>query len=215
MYRLASLRMVSTRRTNILRTSFAGLVVPALLTACGASNQAGGGATTVPSAGTSQAAVPEVNPGGDIPDTQAYVAYTLPSGALTLKVPEGWAQSSHGGTVSFTSHYNSVSVTTMTATSAPTVASATALEVPAIQSKYTHVAVGTVSQVSRTAGQAILITYQADSPVDPVTGRFTRIAVERYEFWRSGTEAVIALAAPVGADNVDPWSTITNSFSWH
>ncbi len=155
-----------------------------------------------------------MNPGGDIPDTQAYVAYTLPSGTLTLKVPEGWAQSSSGGTVMFTSHYNSVSVATVTAASAPTVASATSTEVPAIQSHATHVALGNVSQVARPAGPVILITYQADSPVDPVTGRFARIVVERYEFWRIGTEAVITLAAPAGADNVDPWRTITNSLTW-
>jgi hypothetical protein len=74
--------------------------------------------------------------------------------------------------------------------------------------------IGMVSTTLRSAAQAILITYEANSPADPVTGRFARVAVERYEFWRNGVEAVITLAAPVGADNIDPWRTITNSFTW-
>ncbi|MDT4904221.1 MAG: hypothetical protein QOH52_2237, partial [Pseudonocardiales bacterium] len=39
-------------------------------------------------------------------------------------------------------------------------------------------------------------------------------AVERYEFWKNGNEVVLTLAAPVGADNVDPWRKVTDSFAW-
>jgi hypothetical protein len=38
--------------------------------------------------------------------------------------------------------------------------------------------------------------------------------IERYEFWRNGTQATITLSSPVGSDNVDPWRTVTDSFSW-
>ena len=96
-----------------------------------------------------------------------------------------------------------------------TTSSALASEVPAIQHQSSGVVIGKVSAVVRTAGPAIRITYQANSPADPVTGRYAVVAVERYEFWRNGVEAVITLAAPVGADNIDPWKTITNSFKWH
>jgi hypothetical protein len=47
-----------------------------------------------------------------------------------------------------------------------------------------------------------------------VTGKVFRDAVERYEFYRNGTETVVILAGPTGADNVDPWRTVTNSFRW-
>jgi hypothetical protein len=47
-----------------------------------------------------------------------------------------------------------------------------------------------------------------------VPGKVFRDAVERYEFYRNGTEAVVILAGPAGADNVDPWRTVTNSFRW-
>ena len=71
-----------------------------------------------------------------------------------------------------------------------------------------------MTTVTRTAGTAVLVTYQADSAPDPVTGRAHRDDVQRYELWRNGTEALIVLSAPAGADNVDPWRTITDSFRW-
>ena len=39
-------------------------------------------------------------------------------------------------------------------------------------------------------------------------------AVERYTFWSSGVEAVLTLAGPKGADNVDPWRTVSDSLRW-
>lgn len=201
----------------MFRACIPALAIPLLMAACGASTQPGG-STSLPGLGASDSAHPsgsqEVNPGGDIPDTQVYVAYTLPSGAFMVKVPEGWARAESKGTVTFTSHYNSVALVTLPVASAPTTSSAAVNEVPTIQRQSSTVVMGNVSMTARKAGNAILITYQADSPADPVTGHFARVAVERYEFWRNGVEAVITLAAPVGADNVDPWRTITDSFTW-
>ena len=70
------------------------------------------------------------------------------------------------------------------------------------------------STVSRPAGPAVLIRYSGYSQPDPVTGKAYTDAVERYEFYRNGTEAIVTLSAPSGADNVDPWRTVTNSFRW-
>jgi hypothetical protein len=39
-------------------------------------------------------------------------------------------------------------------------------------------------------------------------------AVERYAFWRSGREVVLTLSGAKGADNVDPWRMVTDSFRW-
>jgi hypothetical protein len=47
-----------------------------------------------------------------------------------------------------------------------------------------------------------------------VTGKVYTDVVERYEFFRNGTEAIVTLSGPSGADNVDPWRTVTNSFRW-
>jgi len=47
-----------------------------------------------------------------------------------------------------------------------------------------------------------------------VTGKVVRDDVERYEFWRGGTEAVLTLSGAAGSDNVDPWRLVTDSFTW-
>lgn len=157
---------------------------------------------------------PEVNPSGDIPDNQAFVAYTPPSGGYTVKVPEGWARVDAGGAVTFTDKLNSIRMETVVASSAPTVQSAQQNELPAIQAAAKNFQAAKVTSVTRKAGAAVLITYGADSTPDPVTGKVVHDAVERYEFWKAGTEVVLTLSAPQGADNVDPWRIVTDSFGW-
>jgi hypothetical protein len=67
---------------------------------------------------------------------------------------------------------------------------------------------------SATALRAVLITYGADSPPNPVAGRSVREAVERYAFWHAGWQVVLTLAGPQGADDVAPWWVVTNSLRW-
>ncbi len=71
-----------------------------------------------------------------------------------------------------------------------------------------------VTAADRKAGPVVLVTYRADAPPDPVTAKVVHDDVERYEFWRNGTEAVLTLSGPMGADNVDPWRIVTDSFGW-
>jgi hypothetical protein len=119
-----------------------------------------------------------------------------------------------GGAVVFTDKYNNIRIASIAQATQPTVSSAQASEVSAIQSGATGFRMGNVTSVSRAAGAAVLITYQADSAPNPVTGKVVAQAVERYEFWRNGTEITISLSSPVGSDNVDPWRKITDSFAW-
>jgi hypothetical protein len=166
------------------------------------------------SAATSPAAAgTETPPPGDIPDTTAYVAYRPGSGQYEVKVPEGWARTVSPAGVAFTDKLNTITIRTAGA-AAPTVASARTGEVPAIQRSLRGFTLSGLSVVSRPAGSAILIRYSADSQPDPVTGKVYRDAFERYEFFRNGTEAVVTLTGPSGADNVDPWRTVTGSFRW-
>lgn len=157
---------------------------------------------------------PEVNPPGDIPDNQVFVGFTAPSGDFSLDVPEGWARTESNGAITFTDNLNTISMETVTAPSAPTVMSATADEVPAIEAAASAYEPGQVSDVTRTAGTAVLITYRADGEPDPVTERRTHLDVERYEFWKDGTEVILTLSGPQGADNVDPWRIVTDSFAF-
>lgn len=175
------------------------------LTACGG-----------PPASSSPTGAPatEFNPPGDIPDDQAFVDFKIPGSAFVVQVPEGWAQKSTGGVTTFTDHYNSVSVEVQARPLAPTVESARSDELPTLARHVTHYSAGDVVAVTRAHGEAVLITYQQDSRADPTTGKVVRDAVERYEFWSHGQEAIVTLSGPTGADNVDPWRIISDSVRW-
>src|SRR5690242_14678215 len=113
----------------------------------------------------------ESNPAGDIPDTQAFVAYTAPGNVFTVQVPEGWARSGSGQSVTFSDKYNSIEMTSRPTTTAPSIASATGQELPAIRAAARGFSNPGVRTVRRAAGPAILITYRADSQPNAVTGK--------------------------------------------
>jgi len=198
------------------------LVVLAATGLCASACSSGSGSTPAPQATSSAAASSpagaapagtETPPPGDIPDTTTYVAFRPASGQYEVKVPEGWARTVAPAAVFFTDKLNVISVYA-TKASAPTVASAQAVEIPAIKRPLHGFALTGVSVVSRSAGTAVLIRYSADSQPDPVTGKVYKDVFERYEFYKNGTEAVVLLGGPAGADNVDPWRTVTDSFRW-
>lgn len=187
------------------------LISAGVLSSCTSGSGHGGAAAQASSAVGAQT---ESNPAGDIPDDQAFVAYSPTSGGFTVTVPEGWARTDTGPSTMFTDKYNSVRIDSLPSAAAPTLASARAAEVPVIKAAAREFALGQIKTLGRKAGQAILINYRADSAPNPVTGKVVLEAVERYEFWRSGRSVVLTLSAPVGSDNVDPWRTITDSFAW-
>jgi hypothetical protein len=157
---------------------------------------------------------PEVVAAGDIPDNQVFVPVTPNGAPFTVSVPQGWAQSSDAGATVFTDKFNSVRIETRPLAAARDVASVRAEDVPQLQRSVPGFALGDVQAVQRRAGAAVLMTYTANSPTDPVTGKSVTEAVERYAFWQGGQEAILTLSGPKGSDNVDPWRTITDSFRW-
>jgi len=210
---------MSARRVASSALIAALAVIPAV--GCGSSSTgASGAAASTPSTlatasgGAADPNAPEVNAAGDIPDNQVYVAWAPPGGGWSVKVPEGWARTDATGGAVFTDKYNSIGARAAATALAPTVDSAQSNDVPAIRASAVKVSDVKVSAVTRTAGTAVLVTYTADSPPNDVTGKSVRIAVERYQFFRNGTEVVLTLSGPVGADNVDPWKTVTDGFAW-
>ena len=191
------------------------LAAAGILSACGTGTTPAGSAAagTLAQSGADRSAAPvtESNPAGDIPDTQVFVDYS--AGGYTVQVPEGWARIDSGTTATFTDKYNSIRADTTANPSAPTVQTGQA-ELDMIGSTATGFAPGEVTVVQRPAGPAVLITYQADSAPNEVTGKVVSDAVERYEFWNNGNEVMLTLSGPVGSDNVDPWRTVTDSFRW-
>jgi len=154
---------------------------------------------------------PEQNPTGDIPDTQTFVTYTSPNG-YTLEVPEGWARSTQAAQVAFTDKYNAVIVDLMNASAAPTVADARTTVVPKLAGG--AVAVQKIGQVMLPGGPAVQITYTANSAPNAVTGKQVRLENESYVFFKNGKQAILTVWAPQGADNVDQWQRIAQSFRW-
>ncbi len=156
----------------------------------------------------------EFNPPGDIPDNQVFVNYSPPGNHVTIQVPEGWARSTKAGAVTFTDHFNSVGIEVRRVSTAPTVQSARRQDVPAIESASSNVGSVKISTITRAGQQPVLVTYQADSRPDPVTNKVVVDAVERYEFYSHGREAILTLTGPSGADNVDPWRIVSDSVRW-
>jgi hypothetical protein len=199
--------MILLRRIPLYAGSL--LTATAVLGACGGGSS--GSSPTKAAGGASS--TPETNPAGDIPDNQVYVPFKPPGGGFSVKVPEGWAQSRNGAATVFTDKLNSIRVETQQAAAAPTAASA-AQELPKIKAAAHGFVPGKVTTVGRKGGQAVRITYRADSAPDPVTGKTVADAVERYEFWHAGRMVMLTLSGPTGADNVDPWKLVSDSLRW-
>ena len=163
---------------------------------------------------TETAVAPEVNPLGDIPDTQAFIKYSNAAGTYQLEVPEGWARTQTGGNVSFVNKFDGVSVTVAPASTAPTAASVRANEAKQIQSQGRAVTITNVSEASLPAGKAVVIKYTSNSEPNSVTNKRVRLENVAYVFYKNGKEEVLTMWAPQGADNVDQWNRMANSFRW-
>jgi hypothetical protein len=162
-------------------------------------------------AGSSQSAIADNAPLGDIPDNQAFVVHH--GAGYSLKVPEGWPSTTRSGATTFTHAYNGITVVVAHSAKAPTVASEKA-ELAKLKATIKGFAHPAVSVITRAGGSGVLVRYQAASAPSPVTGTRIKADVERYELWRGGREAVITLQAPHGSDNVDAWKLVTSSFRW-
>lgn len=196
--------------TNRAALALAGAVAAISLMAVGCSS----GPTSTSSPASAGGTSADAGGAGDIPDSQVFVTFAPPGGGWSVKVPEGWARTDGGDTVTFTDKFNTIQLGTTSATAAPTADSTRASLVPELSAGPGNVADVKVTTVDRHGGQAVLTTYVTDSPPDSVTGKSVRVAVERYEFNRDGRSAVITLSGPVGADNVDPWRTVSDGFAW-
>ncbi len=164
---------------------------------------------------SAEKAVPaEKNPPGDIPDTQVFIDYA-PSQGFKIEVPEGWARSDRGDGATFVDKLDGVVVTVSKATSAPTVESAKANEVPNLKAAERAVTVTAVETVKLPAGTAIRIVYTSNSEPNAVTNKQVRLENERYLYFKDGKLVTLELFAPKGADNVDQWQLMSRSFRWN
>lgn len=157
---------------------------------------------------------PETNPVGDIPDSQVFVNYVASPGNYSLDVPEGWAQTNNGSDVRFVDKFDGVSVSITQAASAPTADSTQKNEIAALKAAGHAFEVGKVTEMELPGGHAVKIASTVNSEPDPVTGKQVRLEEDIYIFYRNGQDAILQLWAPQGADNVDQWKRISESFKW-
>jgi hypothetical protein len=159
---------------------------------------------------------PEVNPPGDIPDSQAFVGYTNSAGGYRLEVPEGWARTESGGAVSFVNKFDGVKVDVAPSTSAApkSAAGGRGNEAKAIEKQGRAVSITDVSPVKLPGGNAVVIKYTSNSLPNSVTNKQVRLENETYVFSKNGKEVMLTMWAPKGADNVDQWQRMAKSFQW-
>jgi hypothetical protein len=170
----------------------------------------------ISSSGSTQEAplAPEINPVGDIPDTQTFVPYADSTGGYSLDVPEGWARTTSGSSVRFDDKFDGLSVTLTSAASAPTAGTVAQNELASLAHSGRAFQIGKLTDLDLPGGHALKIASTINSEADAVTGKQVRLEMDIYLFYKNGTEAMLQLWAPQGADNVDQWNRISGSFQW-
>ena len=161
-----------------------------------------------------QAAPAEKNPPGDIPDSQVFIDYTSPKG-FTMKVPEGWARSDRTDGASFVDKLDGVVVSVTKADNPPTVSSVKSNYASLLEHSERAVKIGSIKPVKLPVGQAIRIAYTSNSEPNQVTNKQVRLENERYLYFKDGELVTLELYAPKGADNVDQWQLMSQSFHWN
>ena len=166
------------------------------------------------SAANEQPAAPEVNPIGDIPDNQVFVTFSSPAGGYQIQAPEGWARTASGTDVAFVDKYDGVSVAIAKTAPSSSLEQVRGDQLAALQKSVKAVQVKRVTNVQIAGGPAALLVYDSNSAPDPVTNKEVRLENNRYLIEKNGKLAIVTLWAPLGADNVDQWNLISDSFRW-
>lgn len=157
---------------------------------------------------------PEKNPPGDIPDSQVFVNYASPQGGYEVEVPEGWARTTRGMDVTFQEKLDGLSVTVRNAAGQPDVESIRKNQAESIKKTGRAVRIQRIKNIRLSNGPALLMVYQSNSEPDPVVNKQVRLENSSYFYYKNGKLAELRLWAPLGADNVDQWNRISNSFRW-
>ena len=168
---------------------------------------------TACAAGAEAPVASEVSPPGDIPDNQAFITFSVPSG-FSIKVPEGWARKDGTQSAVFSDKYNHISLVISDATAKIDAASAKSTLVPELEKNGHAVTNVKVTTVKLKAGQVIKLAYDSNSEPNAVTNKQVREENEKFFYTNKGKLVEITLSAPKGADNVDQWKFISSSFRW-
>ena len=163
---------------------------------------------------SSDGSAADVSAAGDIPDNQVFVDYQSTANGYSLQVPQGWARSESGDTVTFQDKFNSITIEVLKSASPPSVDQAKATDIPALKAAKANFQEVDVSSVDVSGSQVVRVRYRSDSEKDSVTGKTITLETDRCLFHKDGQTVALSMSAPVGADNVDAWNQIAASFKW-
>ncbi len=161
-----------------------------------------------------QPVLPEKNPSGDIPDSQVFVKYVSTKGGYELDVPEGWARKTQDGNVVFTSNLDGLSISITDTQVKPDLQSVRKNKVEQLKREGRAVVMKSIADSRRKNSSAIRLRFESNSEPNPVTSKQVRQENEIYIYYHNGKVAELRLWAPLGADNIDQWNRISNSFRW-
>jgi hypothetical protein len=152
--------------------------------------------------------------GGDIPDSQAFIKYASPSERYNLLVPEGWGMTGAGTNMKFADKYNGVRVQIVNFNGSLSIEKVKADLVPILNKDNRAVTIVDIANLTRKGGDSIMVNFESNSDINPVTNKQIRLEDKAYFFYDKGRVAILTVWAPYGADNVDQWNLISNSFRW-
>ena len=145
----------------------------------------------------------QTNPPGDIPDSQAFVRFSLP-GKYSVLYPEGWSQSGTSADTIFASSYNGEQL----------LSQAPADPAFVIHRMFPGVRNIVVHRQTQPNGLVATATFTSKSLPDAITGRSAPLENAAFFFVKGHRETILNLWAPAGSDNVDQWKKISASFRW-
>ena len=131
-----------------------------------------------------------------------------------MKVPEGWARSDAATGAAFADKYGRIDLATTALQKVPSEASIKSGAIATLKADGHAVDVKTVRTMKLPAGKTVAVDYLSNSEVNPVTGRKIRLENRRLYFVHGDKEVTLTLSAPAGADNVDQWKMMAESFRW-
>ncbi|HNY20880.1 MAG TPA: hypothetical protein PKO22_01895 [Treponemataceae bacterium] len=206
------------KQKGVATPVMATLLAINILTAasCGRANAISGKTAEpakAPSAGQ-QLASSEVIPSGDIPDNQVFVAYAPATGSYELQVPEGWSRTEENGGVFFTDKFNGIRIDILHSTDALSIDSVRKNQVPGLEKSIEGFSETGIKESTLKGGKGVIVSYNSISKPDAVTAKQIKLENQSCFFARNDVLAIVTVWAPLGADNVDQWDLILNSFRW-
>ncbi|HZQ08621.1 MAG TPA: hypothetical protein VFD70_18710 [Anaerolineae bacterium] len=155
----------------------------------------------------------DASPSGDIPDNATYLVYQAPK--YSLQYVEGWAREALANDgVRFVDKDSFVSVALAPVPSGTVLDYASTQGTADTTKEFEQFKKTAVKTVTLPAGQAALLTFQALSAPDPVTGTRVTLDVNRYYIAGPKALAILTEATPNGVDNVDSFAQIAQSLTW-